>query len=105
MRVIWSPDAEKELDNVIQYCLITFGYHMATKAYRQMKHYDVLLADNPLMGKVESLLERYPQSFRSIVVHEHYKLVYYIDKNEDTVYVVDIWNTRRDPASQVEKEY
>lgn len=51
------------------------------------------------------LLERYPQSFRSIVVHEHYKLVYYIDKNEDTVYVVDIWNTRRDPASQVEKEY
>lgn len=57
MQVIWSPDAEKELDHIVEYCLITFGKRTATKVYQQIKHYDELLAQNPLMGKHETLLE------------------------------------------------
>ena len=103
MQVIWSPDAEKELDHIVESCLITFGKRTATKVYQQIKHYDELLAQNPLMGKHETLLEKYPQGFRSFVEHNHYKLIYYIDKQKNIIRIVDIWDTRRNPESLVER--
>lgn len=99
MQVIWSPDAEKELDNIIEYCLTTFGMRTASNVYKVMKHYDTLLAQNPYMGKTEVLLEKYPQKFRSMVVHQHYKLVYYVDNHKEEIRVTDIWDTRRNPDS------
>ncbi|WP_293715333.1 type II toxin-antitoxin system RelE/ParE family toxin [uncultured Parabacteroides sp.] len=103
MQVIWSPDAEKELDDLVEYCLITFGKRTASNVYRQIKHYDTLLTQNPLMGKHEILLEKYPQGFRSIVEHSHYKLIYFIDKQNNIINIVDIWDTRRAPESLVER--
>ncbi|WP_288734312.1 type II toxin-antitoxin system RelE/ParE family toxin [uncultured Parabacteroides sp.] len=103
MQVIWSPDAEEELENIVVYCLITFGKRMALKVYREMKHFDKLLAQNPYMGKYEVLLEKYPQKFRSFVEHEHYKLIYYVNEQKNVIEIVDIWDTRRDPDSLINR--
>lgn len=45
---------------------------------------------------IEKLLRNRKHIYRSFVVHRHYKLIYYIEK--DTVYIADLWDTRREPV-------
>ena len=63
----------------------------------RIKAYDSRLAAFPYMGKVEHLLSGLSKEYRSLVVHEHYKLIYRVSEEEDTVYVVALWDTRRNP--------
>lgn len=39
---------------------------------------------------------------RSLVVHEHFKLIYYIDLPHNTLYIADLWDTRREPSRLAE---
>ena len=58
-----------------------------------------LLASNPYMGKIEPLLiNRKGHEYRSLVIHEHFKLIYYIDLSQNILYIVDLWDTRREPS-------
>lgn len=59
--------------------------------------YDARLATFPYMGKVEYFLSGSSKEYRSLVVHNHYKLIYRVSEVEDTVYVVALWDTRRNP--------
>ena len=68
------------------------------KFYARILDYEKLLQSNPGMGKKEPLLEKEPEGYRSIVVHQNYKLVYYVES--DIIYIVDLWDTRREPDAQ-----
>ena len=47
------------------------------------------------MAEAEQLLQERPETFRSLVVRQTYKVVYYI---EDTViYIADVWDCRQSP--------
>ncbi len=50
--------------------------------------------------KKETLLEKEPEGYRNLVVHQNYKLVYYVEGN--TIYIVDLWDTRREPRLQAD---
>jgi len=57
-----------------------------------------LLATQPYLGKVESLLEGLEFPFRSLVTKSGlYKIIYFIDG--DTVYISRIWDCRQDPRN------
>ena len=98
MRVIWDDDASEKLVNALEYGRNTFGERVMKKFYTRILDYEKLLQSNPGMGKKEPLLEKEPEGYRSLVVHPNYKLVYYVDG--DTIYIVDLWDTRREPATQ-----
>ena len=98
MRVIWDDDASEKLVNALEYGRNTFGERIMKKFYTRILDYEKLLQSNPGMGKKEPLLEKEPEGYRSLVVHPNYKLVYYVDG--DTIYIVDLWDTRREPATQ-----
>ena len=98
MRVIWDDDASEKLVNALEYGRYTFGERVMKKFYTRILDYEKLLQSNPGMGKKEPLLEKEPEGYRSLVVHPNYKLVYYV--NGDTIYIVDLWDTRREPHTQ-----
>lgn len=98
MRVIWDDDASEKLVNALEYGRNTFGERVMKKFYTRILDYEKLLQSNPGMGKKEPLLEKEPEGYRSLVVHPNYKLVYYV--NGDTIYIVDLWDTRREPHTQ-----
>lgn len=60
-----------------------------------------LLAANPYMGKEEPLLEKRRRPYRSLVLDELHKVIYYIDA--DAVYIVDLWDVRRNPDALAER--
>ena len=49
------------------------------------------------MGKIEPELEGKAYEYRSIVVHEHFKLVYRVDEMHDTIYITAFWDVRQEP--------
>lgn len=95
VEVIWSKRANKERIATLVYGVKHFGIKATEKLNERIENYAILLAENPRMGIVEPLLAQRRHEYRSFVVHEHYKLVYYII--EDTLYIVDLWDTRRKP--------
>ena len=78
MQVKWDKRALRRLDNATSYGFQKFGEVESIRFYQKIRSYDSLLAEHPRMGKVEPLLIERCFEYRSLVVHEHYKLIYYI---------------------------
>lgn len=95
MQVKWSKKALTALDSAIDYGYKTFGEKATTEFYLRIKKHEVYLQDNPNIGSPEQLLSERKSDYRSIVVHKHYKMVYHITR--DTVWISDLWDTRREP--------
>ena len=52
----------------------------------------------PGIGQKEPLLQGRKRDYRSIVISRQNKLVYYVAG--DTLYIVALWDTRREPTTQ-----
>ena len=54
---------------------------------------------NPEMGHPEPLLLDKLFEYRSIIVQKNFKLVYRIDSEKEVLFIVDLWDTRREPTA------
>lgn len=95
VEVEWSKRANKERIAVLTYGAEVFGIRASIALHRRIEDYVNCLSNNPYMGAIEPLLAERHVEYRSLVVHEHYKLVYRI--LTDRIYIVDLWNTHREP--------
>lgn len=102
-KVVWTQKARKQRIEILNYGAQTFGKKIALKFKEALHEYDSLLVTNPYLGPIEPLLADEPQAFRSIVVHKHYKIVYYVNINVRTIYIISLWDTRREPKQQAEE--
>ena len=98
MRVIWLELAQDALYETAQYLRENFGETLVDKLMDGVSQYNVLLEDNPYMGKVEPYLEDKTFEYRSIVMLKYNKIVYRVD--DTNIVVVDFWNCRRSPEKQ-----
>lgn len=101
MNVIWSPSASEALVKTAVYIRKEFGFKSKKLFLNEIKHTAKLLKDYPNLGIVEPLLEGTPVLYRSIVVNQLNKIVYFI--NEQTIEIVALWDTRSEPEAQTEK--
>lgn len=95
MQIDWSKRALRELDIVIGQCEEEFGTRVALRFYQTITDFEVRLSANPALGYPEQFLAERSRNYRSLLIHTHFKLVYYIAK--DTIKIADLWDTRRDP--------
>ena len=101
MKVIWSLQAKENLQNTSNYIRKEFGKISKQKFLDEVLHVAVLLESNPYLGLIEPLLDEAPVEYRSIVVNHINKLVYYI--HENTIEIVVLWDTRREPESLIKE--
>lgn len=95
MQVKWFRRAVGMLDDALAYSFQEFDERTARRFYDNIRRYESLLSDNPQLGKVEPLLTHRKKEYRSIVVHESYKLIYYVGKT--SIYVIALWNCKQNP--------
>lgn len=95
MQINWSRKALRELDIAMGYCEEQFGTRVALHFYQTITDFEVHLSNNPSLGYPEPLLSERSRNYRSLLIHTHFKLVYYIEK--DVIKIADLWDTRRDP--------
>lgn len=92
-RLKWLPQAIALLENIYDY------YSKKSERSAVCLYNRILDSANPLLtfphaGPIEPLLKEYPQSFRSLVVEKHYKLIYTV--SPDLIEIHAIWDCRQD---------
>ncbi|WP_455591931.1 type II toxin-antitoxin system RelE/ParE family toxin [Bacteroides sp.] len=97
MRVEWKKRAVRQLENAVTYGQMVFGRKAAIKFYRQVKSNDSRLAENPYLGSSEPLFAHRKTQYRSLVVHEHYKLIYWVDEKKGILFISALLDVRREP--------
>lgn len=101
MKIIISEQADFQLKSTALYIQTEFGSRYRVRFIDDYRHILGLLRQNPRLGPVEPLLETMSGEYRSVVFGHINKLVYLI--HDDVIHILDIWDTRRDPSSLVQR--
>ena len=101
MRIAWTDSAQHSQDAAADYIFEEFGAIPLHEFYNSLDEIEENLLFFPEMGKVEPLLQDRSKLYRSIVAAKYNKIIYFIDG--DTIYIVDFWDTRREPKKQAMK--
>lgn len=100
MKARWTDFAWSMLSQTADYILYEYGYTVFDTFLDEVDTCVNLLEAQPMIGSEERYLANRPLVFRSMVVGRHNKLVYTIDTELDIIYIVDFWDTRREPIMQ-----
>lgn len=98
MQVEWKKQAQREVRAAVIYGVEHFGERAAIMFYQKIKMWAERLVMYPELGSAEPLLANRKHLYRSLIVHEHHKLIYYIDEKKQIVYIVDLWDMRRESS-------
>ena len=101
MRIHLTELAERYIHQTEEYLRQEFGRKKRTKFRHEIQHCIRLLRRNPNLGPVEPLLTDEPICYRSVVVPPYNKMIYTI--TDDTIEIIDFWDTRRDPSALVDE--
>ena len=101
MRVIWLPQAKRELRQTARYIFEKFGQKARREFIQDVHNANRLLANNPQMGSAEQLLANRSIMYRSYVVNHLNKIIYFIKDNH--IEVADFWDVRREPRKLAQR--
>jgi toxin ParE1/3/4 len=87
VRVVWTPEAEQDRDDVWDY-IATDNVAAAARMDELFSDVVAQLADFPLMGRAGKIA-----GTRELVLHESYRLVYEVEG--ETVWVLALVHTER----------
>ena len=97
MKIIWLTEARSHMRAAFSYGKQVFGLRVAIRFRDKVKNSSYRLSTHPYLGMKELALSDKDKSYRSLVVHSHYKLIYWVDEEQDTVFIAALWDTRRNP--------
>jgi len=95
MEIMWQPKAEQRLKEIYSFYREK-SRSAANKLLVDIKNAVFPLAQFPQMAALEPYLSDLPVSFRSLVVRDNYKIIYFIDEDKDIINIVTIWDCRQD---------
>lgn len=101
MNIELTPKAKKRQFEIILYSKEHFGINITLHFIEKIEHTISLLINNPYMGTIEPLLAHRKEGFRYIPIHP-YKMIYYIDESDETIYIVTFFNTWQQPDKLLE---
>lgn len=101
MRIIWTDSAQRSQDAAADYIFDEFGAMSLHDFYDNLDKIESNLIAFSEMGKVEPLLRDRSILYRSVVASKYNKIIYFVEG--DTIYIVDFWDTRREPKAQARR--
>ncbi len=97
MRALWTEFAWNMLSQTADYVLMEFGYRTYEGFVQDVETAVSCIVANVNSGEVEPCLQGKAREYRSMVVNKRNKLVYEVREDEGVIYIIDFWDTRRDP--------
>jgi plasmid stabilization system protein ParE len=96
MKVILLPNALKRLEEIYMF-LQTFNPNTAVRIYNNILDEIEILEKYPRISAIEPLLSNSGKEFRSLIIMKYYKIIYYVEDKDNTVYVATVWDSRQNP--------
>ena len=97
MRIIWSDEAIKSVDETADYIEDNFGIGRSMEFYDEVQKQADSLLQFPKKGSIDDDLKGGMYDYRSLGIGELSRLVYRIDG--ETIRILYLWNTRRNPIT------
>ena len=94
LKLIFAPEALEDMENIYRYYADQNEVY-ATELYNQIIEEAEQLQYFPQLAQKEPLLEEYAEEYRSLVVQNDYKIVYFVEN--ETVNVVTVFDCRQNP--------
>jgi Plasmid stabilization system protein len=94
MKIIWSPRAIKRLDELFEW-LREKSDKSAIAIYNDLFDSVKLLEDFPSLAPIEPILSHLNRTYRSLVIRNNYKVVYYTEGS--FIYISTVWDCRQNP--------
>jgi plasmid stabilization system protein ParE len=101
MKVVWQESAKVGRREVAAYIRKEFGIKRVKRFRQEIDDVVTTLMRSPNIGSIDPLYANRPLTYRSVIVNGLNKIVYRIDG--DIIYIVDFWDTRREPKNQAKK--
>ena len=98
MKIKWSSTARGDMCQVARYITKKFGRRAREEFLQRIKDTEKLIGSQPNIGPIDPLYADRALTYRSVVINGLNKMVYRIDG--DIIYIVDFWDTRREPVSK-----
>lgn len=101
-KIEWTDDAKLTFKTYLRNAQLEFGTSTARKWQTERKSIEWRLERYPVSYPIEDLLRGRSLLYRLChLMHRRFKLIYYYDEAEDTVHIVDIWDTRMNPQALI----
>ena len=94
LKLSFAPEALEDMENIYRYYALQNEVY-AVELYNQIIEEAEQLQYFPQMAQKEPLLKEYSEEYRSLVVWNNYKLVYFVEN--DTVNIVAVFDCRQNP--------
>ena len=101
MNISWSQKARESASEISIYIFSELGSKASNKFPQSIEKTTNVLKCKPFAGRIEPLLCGSKNEYRSLVVNKINKLVYRIE--HDTIVIVAVWDTRREPKKLAEE--
>jgi plasmid maintenance system killer protein len=97
--VIWTIPAQAARRKFYLQGVKEFGKFTANKTDAIIDSIERDLEQWPTAGFPELLLKNLPKLYRAKHINKRYTLIYRYEEDIDTVYIEDIWDTKRSPKN------
>ena len=96
LEIYWTEFSENELLKIFEYHAKKASSKIAEKLTTGIYDETLKLIKQPEIGQVEELLEEYKNQFRYLV-YKNYKIIYWINKDQNRIEINDVFDTRQNP--------
>lgn len=96
LNIFWTQFAQDELERIYKYYRIKAGVLISKRIVKEIYNEALVLKKQPELGQIEELLEKRKEEFRYLI-HENYKLIYWVNTKENQVEITDVFDTRQNP--------
>ena len=103
MIVKWYAKAQSHWNEQLEYCAETFGRKTALENIQIVEDKIKRICKFPESGTSEPLLKDEPYTYRFVHVQKRIKLIYRYDEQQQTIFIVDVWNTRMSPQHLLDR--
>jgi len=101
MKTKWDPKAKSSFRQIAKYIQRRFGSTARKNFIEEVKEIEGLLKRSPYVGKIDPLFANRPRTYRSIIINNLSKMVYFVEG--DLIYIAAFWDTRCEPKKQAEQ--
>lgn len=101
LKIQWAAEARERWRETAAYIREEWGMRALRKFKEKTEESQDRLEDFPALGKIEPLLADRSTLYRSLVLTEQNKIIYCV--KDDTIFIMDFWDTRREPKAQASK--
>ena len=102
-QIKWQKRAERELYRYLVKGFLEFGETTANRFADRVGYINNELVRFPEIGFPEPLLRHRRILYRAYHINNRFKIIYSYTEESDTVHIVDIWDTRREPDTLVKR--